>query len=300
MTKYDQPLFSGDLQNQLGIQSMGPNLSAPYYHAQADIPLIENALKKKLTSYSPADIHYHSNNYGFRCDEFDPTDAPVIVFIGCSFTFGHGLPLHDTWPFRIISKLRKEVNPNIKYFNIAKPGSGLDTMVRALLAFKKHYTPDVVVGLLPARNRVELFLDPGEITEVYYQDEHHRSSNDCDQLSQLAQPMLKRYEEDICGDAYFDAYRLSKNLAILQLCKEAWGCEMLLSSWQPYNILFENCNDSFRELFTPFFFNMDPKWPKRVINKTSQFAIDGIHPGPAHNEAFAHLMYPLVKAAITT
>jgi hypothetical protein len=73
---------------------------------------------------------------------------------------------------------------------------------------------------------------------------------------------------------------------------------MILSSWQKYDELFEHIGDDYSHLFTPFWMDPDITWPVKIIGKTSKYALDGGHPGPAHNEAFAHLMYPLVKAAV--
>jgi hypothetical protein len=85
---------------------------------------------------------------------------------------------------------------------------------------------------------------------------------------------------------------------MFDMYREITGCEMILSSWQKYDELFEHIGDDYSHLFTPFFYNCDITWPLKIIGKTSKYALDGMHPGPAHNEAFAHLMYPLVKAAV--
>ena len=102
------------------------------------------------------------------------------------------------------------------------------------------------------------------------------------------------------GDPYFDAYRISKNLAMMDLFRQATGAKMLLSTWSSYDHLLENVGDDFSHLFVPFTFRSDAAWSMSVIGKSSKKAIDGMHPGPASHEAFAHLMYPLVKAAIET
>lgn len=291
-------LFTGNLWEQAGIQPMGPNLDVNFFHEEVERPMAENAMRHSLTDYAPTDIRYISNSVGFRCDEFELTEQPVIVFIGCSFTFGHGLPVQDIWAHRIISKLREEVNPNIRYFNIARQGAGLDTMVRALLAFKQFAVPHVVVGLIPERSRTELYLENNYVIETFYKGEDQRSSNNFSGLNRASIGVLRAYEENMIGDPFFDAYRMSKNLAVLDLFKRSTGTSMMLSTWSSYERLLENVDDDFSHLFVPFTFKSDQAWSTAVIGKASKKAIDGMHPGPANHEAFAHLMYPLVKAAI--
>jgi hypothetical protein len=171
-------------------------------------------------------------------------------------------------------------------------------MVRAILAFRKHYNPDVVVGLLPPRWRIELFCDPGEIKDLVYQSANLQKLFRLANSSEAAKETLRKYEEFFLGDPFLDAYRLSKNLAMFDMYREITGCEMILSSWQNYKELFKHVGDDYSHLFTPFWMDPDITWPVKIIGKTSKYALDGMHPGPAHNEAFAHLMYPLVKAAV--
>lgn len=293
-------LFTGSLFEQSGIQPMRANLDVNFFHEEAERPIAHSAISKGLTDYKIEDLRYVSNSAGFRCDEFEKNQSPIIVFTGCSFTFGHGLPLHDIWAHRIVTRLRNEVDPNIKYFNIARQGAGLDTMVRALLAFREFAVPHVVVGLIPERSRTELYFEPNYVIETFYKDKHQRSSNNFTGSDISSIDTLRAYEENIICDPYFDAYRISKNLAMMDLYRLATGSKMLLSTWVSYSDLLENVSDDFSHLFVPFTFRSDAAWSMSVIGKSSKKAIDGMHPGPASHEAFAHLMYPLVKAAITT
>ena len=56
---------------------------------------------ESLKYYQENPIEYISNNYGFRTtDDFNDTDEGN-VFLGCSFTFGLGLHLEDTWAYKV-------------------------------------------------------------------------------------------------------------------------------------------------------------------------------------------------------
>lgn len=293
-------LFTGSLFEQSGIQPLGANTDTNFFHEESERSAAHSAISKGLTDYKIEDLRYVGNRAGFRCDEFEKNQSPIIVFTGCSFTFGHGIPLHDIWAHRIITRLRHEVDPNIKYFNIARQGAGLDTMVRALLAFKEFAVPHVVVGLIPERSRTELYFEQNYVIETFYKGTHARSSNNFMGSDISSIDTLRTYEENIIGDPYFDAYRISKNLAMMDMFRLMTGSKMLLSSWVSYSDLLKNVSDDFSHLFVPFTFRYDAEWTKSIIGKTSKYALDGMHPGPAAHEAFAHLMYPLVRAAIQT
>ena len=56
-------------------------------------------------------IAYKMNDYGFRCKQF--SDAPGIISLGCSMTFGIGLSEEHTWP-GIISKSTGLENWNLE------------------------------------------------------------------------------------------------------------------------------------------------------------------------------------------
>lgn len=115
-------------------------------------------------------IEYKFNSLGFRCDDFD--DQPCIVFLGCSRTFGTGLPIENTFSY-IVSK-----HLNLKCINLGLGGSSNDTAYR----LGSHYIPKlnakVVVMNCPPSSRLEIitndskfhFVTPRSVfpQEVFY------------------------------------------------------------------------------------------------------------------------------------
>ncbi len=87
-------------------------------------------------------IKYRGNDFGFRMNEdfANIIDDECVVYLGCSFTFGVGLNLEDTWGWK------HSQNNNFRYVNLSWPGSGVDTFYRMLkswinlLKIKKVYT----------------------------------------------------------------------------------------------------------------------------------------------------------------
>lgn len=75
-------------------------------------------------------INYEINSWGFRssgCREFDSIDEPSILTVGCSFTFGTGLPEKDVWAKLLADRL------GLALINLATPGQGFSLTTRWLL-----------------------------------------------------------------------------------------------------------------------------------------------------------------------
>lgn len=76
------------------------------------------------------EIHYELNSWGFRskgCREFESVTERSLITMGCSFTFGTGLPESVIWPRVAADSLGLEL------INLATPGHGLALNTRWLL-----------------------------------------------------------------------------------------------------------------------------------------------------------------------
>src|SRR3712207_3164408 len=71
-----------------------PNAVLKWYPSGTE----DNYHKRGNKAFGPDDIEYRLNEHGYRADRLDP-DSPnlKIMFLGCSFTFGTGLPLEQVW-----------------------------------------------------------------------------------------------------------------------------------------------------------------------------------------------------------
>lgn len=97
---------------------------------------------------NPEAITYNVNSHGFRCEEFDNT--PCIVALGCSYTFGVGLPLQDIWPTIVGNKL------GLKVVNLAWPGQGSDYCFRMAEYWLSRLPVQRCVLLNPPPSRIEV------------------------------------------------------------------------------------------------------------------------------------------------
>lgn len=104
--------------------------------------------------YSGGDISYVFNSDGYRCDELQQSD---LLVIGCSYTFGVGLPVDQTWGYDLATTMGSP------YINIAWPGAGAKYMARAIGKVLGVVKPKKVVALMPYNYRMELCLSDDRI-----------------------------------------------------------------------------------------------------------------------------------------
>lgn len=127
----------------------------PYQNCPVVNEVIENKLAQFDSllgwSYIPnkstvaADgINYTFNAEGYRSINIkDQTDInkPVILLIGDSFLFGHGLRIEDTFGY----KLEKSLNHKYQVLNFAVQGYGTDQMYLLLKKLFPKYQPQIVI-----------------------------------------------------------------------------------------------------------------------------------------------------------
>lgn len=95
------------------------------------------------------DTEYVLNSAGLRGPELD--GSADIVALGCSQTFGQGVPEQDTWP----NKLAKATN--MSYVNLAVPSESSYGMLTQALAYIEQYgKPKVFAALFPGYGRMSI------------------------------------------------------------------------------------------------------------------------------------------------
>lgn len=92
-------------------------------------------------------ITYKLNSAGYRSDEFQDNS---IVFLGCSITFGIGLPLESIYPTIVSAAL------DLPCSNLAVSGSSSDTAFRLSEYWLPKLKPKIVIMMTPDKSRLEL------------------------------------------------------------------------------------------------------------------------------------------------
>lgn len=127
------------------------DVTMPYMGGDSEEQFIENAKTQPNDwYYHNAKLVYSFNHRGHRCKNIEEIDQDnYILFVGCSHTLGVGLELEKTYPYLLSTAM------NMDYYNLAIPGTGMDTVEYNLLTwfFKINKKPKLVVIQWPDHSR---------------------------------------------------------------------------------------------------------------------------------------------------
>jgi hypothetical protein len=218
----------------------------------------------KLAETWPGEhFDYRINTNGFRGKEL-PIEADIGAF-GCSFTFGTGLAESMLWH----DLLSKELNQSI--VNFGMPARSVQSVVEIFLIVTKHIKIKKAVFLLPAISRLQLAKADPESMNIFH----------LDIIPNQKTEFHKKMEVD--DDSLFRAIpneemqKICKNqIYLLEYIAKERNIDIYLSSWSEdtYEVL-ENL-----ELTTA---TLLPDWNSKGLERGSDLARDGFHPGPLHH-----------------
>lgn len=144
-----------------------------YYNSFSD-ELIYSQLKAVAQDSvdDDPDTLYTLNSNGFRSPEFSgPVD---LVALGCSQTFGMGVPDNGTWAAVLAKKLGGS------YVNISIPGASIGYIVDKFFQYISLYgAPKMVSFLMPGLERVDILSVPGiiEVSNDFMPPEVHMNTS---------------------------------------------------------------------------------------------------------------------------
>lgn len=105
-------------------------------------------------------ITYEFNEYGFRSEEF--ADGDSIVFLGASDVLCTGVPVEESWPYKVANNLK------LKRYNLGLGGASGSTAFRMATYWLEKLKPKIVVLMSPLDVRFEL-ADDMSGSRAYYQ-----------------------------------------------------------------------------------------------------------------------------------
>lgn len=220
-----------------------------------------NILKNDKNDYTPEDINYKMNSYGYRCDEFNNINYDYkILFAGCSITCGIGVKVEEVWGYKLIEKIRNTYKMNIPYWNIGMGAKSADYISRKISLAFDFIHPDIVIALFPEILRHEL--------------------NYNNYISDFGVWNKKGPEFDVFTDEK-NLYDYEKNLLFCYFCCKSYNTKFLWSSWDSkvhdnsFCELIQNC-------FLGTFFEHGP-FPST--------ARDHMHPSKEYHEKFANNIF---------
>lgn len=122
----EDPLLDSVIPNRTYKTNWSPSDSLPNYLEKTKDP-------KNEIYYNKRSFNYDMNKNWFRCDEFESIieqNKPVLFALGCSFTFGTGLPEHESWPVILSNIIREKTREDIAIVNLGSAGTGYDQVDR--------------------------------------------------------------------------------------------------------------------------------------------------------------------------
>lgn len=231
----------------------------------------ENAFGPNL--YTPDSFEYKFNSHGLRCDDLTlPSELP-IVFLGCSFTEGEGLPVDKTWAYLLLEHIRKATKKNIPYWNLAISGSGIDMNAGILASHIDLLKPKYIFYLRPPWMRRAVFVSNNHIQNWVpgFTSPHKNAWQ------------IPEYFEKCLIHEPFAIQQADRSLTIIDLLAERYKTKIYHFPWQ----LGESEN-TIQPSITRLknFHQMKVPWLPSV-----DMARDSLHPGPATHRMVANRLW---------
>ena len=239
-------------------------------------------------NYRPEDFAYTFNSDGFRCDEFTSEADIRILFVGCSYTEGIGLPVSEIWPTYILNKIRvlpENQNKKIPFFTVAVGGSSVDAMARRLVQY----------------------IDVIKPTHIIFLVGHFLRREYCFQSNVLASWTPNQPEDStrislshICSDEHYGSYQAYRSLIIISQASKLASAKVNifyisaiaeLSRESTEKIISEFKDVKFTELHGKL-----PKSPTDHLAHKPLWGRDGLHRGAAWQYVIGHWIWNVLAS----
>jgi len=108
--------------------------------------------KLEKLGWTPDSFEYHCDSLGFRNNKDLEKNVPYTLFLGCSHTFGIGLPIECVWTSIVTKFLQKPT------YNAARAGAGIDSCYRILkYLINQDYKFENLFLFSPHPGRIEIW-----------------------------------------------------------------------------------------------------------------------------------------------
>jgi hypothetical protein len=217
---------------------------------------------------------YTLNSLGFRCDEIN--SKKDLLFSGCSFTFGVGVPENGTW----VSNVAKDLN--IEYHNLAGCGKSVSWIVNNLFNYFKSYgNPKTLLCLFPNFSRINMLSRKNHMQskyeKVYNLDQYDKSKDSPYGVDQYSIDLQNFYKNQIRISKQIHSaeeiippelaiYNSIEHIKMLEMYCNSNGISLLWStwSWQEHRYLSDNIKDTGFENFIELDVN---QWHSLIYDK---------------------------------
>jgi hypothetical protein len=225
-------------------------------------------------------VYYKLNSLGYRCDEFNLESELPVVFMGCSHTFGLGLPVEDTWAYKTLSNIRAKTNKTIPYWNLARNGSSVDLQFWNLQKHIEQLKPKFIFFLIPAIFR--------RLPVFNYHFHEFRVNENHENLKHF--PLAIRNAIGLFVNDSYAMVETHKHFMLIDALCERHGTQLLYQFSDVYEG--EDSYTFFRDhkIYSKFK-ELNTLWVNTYGDRRLDFARDRIHRGPLSNTAFADALW---------
>lgn len=124
----------------------------------------EEEAKKAACDEPWADsVRYDLNRDGYRCDEFNQSQGLKLMAVGCSYTFGTGIPYEGTFSYRVARVLEADLGVPVTNWNLSAPGKSADYIARMISSAVPVLKPHFVIVNFSHIARREFITETGRI-----------------------------------------------------------------------------------------------------------------------------------------
>ena len=256
--------------------------------------LLKNEKYKPFSEISgDGKIKYCFNSLGYRSEEYNPQSRIKIFACGCSCTFGHGLTLEETWPYRFkqlfLQKYGLE-DKDVNLMNFGMWGHSNDYISRTLLKQMNLVKPDLILVYFTVSSRKE-----------YVSGNKHINLN-MGGIRQRDLEEMKNYLAYYSDELGF--INALKNMLLLQYYCKLHNIDYIFS-WLDRSS-FGSQKFTSNPICSQFIELIDKKYlcdfTLKILDRAAdKRTVDGIergHPGPKSNKLFAEKLFKFYEERI--
>jgi hypothetical protein len=237
------------------------------------------------SSFSQFGIEYKLNNFGYRSDDFNYNNQEVILFSGCSFTFGAGIPYDYIWTKQLSEKYNMPLN------SLAAPGRDYQVIINEIYKYIDFFgKPKAVAIMFPnvERHRKIALYNNQKAYDIEPVLLHQYDKKIF--ASKKEYMAVKEYfnKETLYYDFYNSVSQLEKYLSAIKVpfFWTTWDKD-LADSFDGYDVF-----DNYFKLGSFEKYAKDNIGPPLSLGKNSKYWIDGAdypnpHPGIMEHSFFA-------------
>lgn len=229
--KYLSNNFIGHVYGRLDEEKVIPILPNQEYNFMcSDCPsswINYNKTEKEL--YDP-DLTYKLNNYTYRSEDFNFENSNKnMLYSGCSFTFGIGVPYKSIWANMLNDSIGYE-----KFLNLGIAGGSFESIIFDIYTYiKKFGPPKGLVILFPSIARAMAMSDEQRISMIPFKVIHMKSKEE--KNFYIKNKTLLDYDLWII--------KFYHMITALELFLESVGVNFMWGCWDMYvNKIFKNVN----------------------------------------------------------